>query len=263
MPNQLRITLIQMDIRWEDATTNHLQLDQSLTGLAGQTDLVVLPEMFTTGFSMHPKSIAETAEGPTLAWLRQKAKQLDAAIVGSIVFEEAGQYFNRLLFVQPDGQIQQYDKRHCFTLAGEHHHYQAGQSRTIIEWRGWRICPLICYDLRFPVWSRQQAPYYDLLLYVANWPEKRSYHWRQLLLARAIENQVYTAGVNRVGTDANGHVYRGDSAVVRYDGQVLWQAAYVSTQSTLVLDKAAQANYRSKLAFLPDADAFELSTGML
>lgn len=256
--NDLHVTLIQATLVWENATANRANFAKKIERLASPTDLIVLPEMFTTGFTMHPKTVAETMDGATVKWLQKIAAQANAVVTGSVVITENGQYYNRLLWVRPDGSYDYYDKRHLFTLAGEHEHYQAGTNRLITSLKGWNICPLICYDLRFPVWSRN-VENYDLLIYVANWPDKRSNAWKALLTARAIENQCYTIGVNRVGEDANGHLYSGDSGVVDYAGMQLVRQSYTEGVLQLVLNASAQQQFRQKLNFLADRDNFVLS----
>ena len=259
--NDLTITLVQTALTWHDPAANcqHLaaQLAAALPG-PGITDLIVLPEMFTTGFTMDATQ-AELADGPTLAWLRSQAARYQAVVTGSVLLTEGGHYYNRLLWVRPDGSFGQYDKRHLFRLAGEHAVYTAGTAPLVEEWRGWRIRPLICYDLRFPVWSRNRAAApYDLLLYVANWPAVRRHPWQALLPARAIENLAYTAGVNRLGTDQNGHHYAGDSVVLDMRGELLAQAHDQAVVLTHTLSAAALHQFRAKFAALLDADEFTL-----
>lgn len=258
MTNHLSVTTVQAELCWEDIPANLAQFDQLLSGLRGTTDLVILPEMFSTGFSMNAASLAEDMDGPTLAWLRSQAEQLDAVVMGSFIAEEGGHYFNRLAWVRPDGTCQTYDKRHLFTPSGEHLTYTAGQHRLVVEWKGWRICPLICYDLRFPVWSRNTSNY-DLLVYVANWPEKRRHHWNSLLVARAIENQAYVVGVNRVGEDGLGYRYTGDSAIIDQAGEILHASAPGEANvSTVELSLEKLHAYRKSLQFLADKDEFEI-----
>jgi omega-amidase len=254
----VRITLVQTALHWEQPVANRAHFDTLLAPLAGHTDLVVLPEMFNTGFSMRPEVVAEPMSGPTVAWLRQQAARLGAVVVGSMACAANGQFFNRLLWVRPDGQVQTYDKRHLFGLAGEDAHYTAGAESLTVDWLGWRIRPLICYDLRFPVWSRHRpdAPY-DLLLYVANWPARRAHHWRTLLAARAIENQCYTVGVNIVGTDGHQLEYLGDSLLADFQGQSVAHLAHQPAVVTLRLDLEKLQTYREQLPFLHDSDAFE------
>ena len=256
---ELRITTIQTSLHWEAPSANKAMLDEKLRGLEGQTDLIVLPEMFTTGFSMQPGRLAEPPEGPTLEWMKIKARSTGAAIMGSYMVKQGGVFFNRLVFVQPGGQVQHYDKRHLFTLAGEHRFYQSGKRKVVVEWQGWTICPMICYDLRFPVWSRNVEGF-DLLVYVANWPAARAAHWRQLLVARAIENQVYTVGVNRVGTDDNGLSYSGDTSIADFAGTVLYSASEVEAVFTCRLDRESMVAFREKWNFLADRDFFEISS---
>jgi omega-amidase len=256
----LTITLVQADLIWQNPVANRQHLEQQLEQLRGQTDLIVLPEMFTTGFTMAPELIAEPAEGPTLEWLLRQAQRLQAALTGSVAVASGGQYFNRLYWVQPDGLTHTYDKRHQFRMAGEQDHYRAGEVPLLIEWRGWRICPLICYDLRFPVWSRRRAGLdYHLLLYVANWPKVRRYPWQVLLKARAIENLSFCVGVNRVGIDGLGYEHSGDSAVLDFKGQVLLEAPDQEWLGSVILDHAALSEFRRKFPAHLDADGFALS----
>ncbi len=253
----LKIALLQADLVWERAPDNRRKFTHLLQSIAPDTDLVVLPEMFTTGFSMEPSKLAETMEGETITWLRQQAADLQVAITGSIIIEENGNYYNRLLWVFPEGEILSYDKRHLFTLAGEEKVYTPGQDQLLVTYKGWKIMPLICYDLRFPVWSRNKSDY-DLLLYVANFPDKRGLAWRTLLQARAIENQVYTIGLNRVGTDGNGAYYAGDSCLIDYDGKIRHHLPPREMVEQFVIRKEEQTNFREKLAFLPDQDEFTI-----
>ena len=255
--DKLRITTVQSTLHWKDAQSNRSLFDQKLVPLVGQTDLVILPEMFTTGFSMEPADVAEPMNGPTIQWMQDKARQLGAALTGSLILEENEHYFNRLIWMRPDGTFEQYDKRHLVTLAGEHEVFTAGKEKLITEWLGWKICPMVCYDLRFPVWSRN-AENWDLLIYVANWPQKRRLHWKTLLQARAIENQCFVAGVNRVGTDGVGLTYVGDTSVIDYAGHHLQQTATVEGHFTCTISKKSMLDYRSKLNFLPDQDKFQI-----
>ncbi len=253
----LRITTVQSILHWEDISTNLAMFDEKLSNLLGKTDLVILPEMFTTGFSMNATTLAERMDGRTFHWLSSKAKELEAVVTGSFVIEENGRFFNRLIWMQPDGDYKCYDKRHLFTLAKEHETYTAGIKKLVVDWKGWKICPMICYDLRFPVWSRNIEGY-DLLIYVANWPETRSYHWRHLLISRAIENQSFVAGVNRVGSDEKGLGYTGDTCVIDYSGAILYQVASLEDIFTCELDSEKMTAFRSKLNFLGDQDKFEI-----
>jgi predicted amidohydrolase len=258
MSDILRVTIVQADLIWEDIEANLAHLNQLLEGLGGKTDLIILPEMFTTGFSMHPTALAEPLYGPTFAWMVAFAKTTEAAITGSIICREAGAFYNRLLFVRPDGTFAHYDKRHLFTLAGEDKAYEPGQANITIEWKGWKLRPQICYDLRFPVWSRNVDDY-DLLFYVANWPRPRREAWKCLLAARAIENQAFCIGVNRCGVDPNGHEYPGDSSVYDYAGHLYAQISEQEGWQTVKLDKSQQNYFREKLNFLADRDQFEVT----
>ncbi len=253
----LRLTTVQSSLHWENVAANLKMFEHKLQALTGTTDLVVLPEMFTTGFSMNAKSLAEGVDGQTIRWLIKQAASINAAIIGSFIVVENGNYFNRAVVVFPDGTIQYYNKRHLFTLADEHLTFTAGDRLLIFEWKGWRICPLICYDLRFPVWSRN-TDNYDLLIFMANWPHQRRQAWKSLLEARAIENQSYTVGVNRVGSDGTGHSYVGDTSIVDFAGNVLYRIAKVEGISTLELSYEQQKEFRNKLQFLNDRDLFEI-----
>jgi omega-amidase len=255
----MRLTIIQSALTWENPAANHAMFSQKLVALRGATDLVLLPEMFATGFSMNAAALAEPMDGPTVRWMENTAKELGAAVAGSFICAENGKYFNRLVFMRPDGHFDFYDKKHLFTLAGEQDYFSSGQKRLTLEWQGWRICPLVCYDLRFPVWSRNPTPDpYDLLLYVANWPARRAHHWRSLLTARAIENQAYVAGVNIVGKDGNGLEYTGDSAVIDYSGQTFFQVSGQEDVRTAELSLEDLRQYRLQLPFLQDADVYKL-----
>ena len=255
----LRITMVQTSLHWENRDANLEQFSRLLVGLEGQTDLVVLPEMFTTGFSMAPEKLAERMDGPTMEWLMDQAGRLGAVVTGSVIVEENGAYFNRLIWMRPDGTFDSYDKRHLFGLAGEHLCYRGGTRRLVAEWKGWRICPLICYDLRFPVWSRNEAGNpYDLLIYVANFPARRSVAWKNLLVARAIENQAYVVGVNRIGTDGNGHDHSGDSSLLDYEGNLLFRLSHQRGVFTTPLDPLGLQEFRKKFPFLADQDKFSL-----
>ena len=258
MPD-LTVSFVQTKLHWQDAAANRATLDVALAHLSGPTDLIVLPEMFSTGFSMAAEDLAEPMDGPTVAWLRAHAAAHNAVVTGSVIIEENGSYYNRLLWVRPDGSLSQYDKRHLFTLAGEQHTYAPGQTRLMEEWCGWRICPLVCYDLRFPVWSRNQpTDSYDLVLYVANWPAVRRQAWITLLRARAIENVACALGVNRIGQDGLGHDYAGDSALIDAKGNYLAEAGDQGGIFTHTLSRAELEEFRSKFGALNDGDAFEL-----
>jgi predicted amidohydrolase len=217
----------------------------------------VLPEMFSTGFSMAPGRLAESMDGDTLRWMRETAGRHKIILCGSLIIEENGSYFNRLVWMQPDGKCSSYDKRHLFAYAGEDGHYSAGQRKLIVQVKGWRICPMVCYDLRFPVWARNvPGSEYDVLLYAANWPERRSLAWKTLLQARAIENQAYCIGVNRVGTDGKNIAYSGDSSVFGPLGELLWQGPNVEAVHTVSLSRQVLEAARSQFPFLRDADNF-------
>jgi omega-amidase len=259
--NTLKVTLVQAALVWHDAAANRRKFAALLAPLAGQTDLVALPEMFTTGFTMQPETAAEIANGPTVDWMREQASKLGAVVAGSIATRDAGQHFNRLVCMRPDGTHETYDKRHLFRMAHEHDHYTAGTRRVIVDIKGWKVRPLVCYDLRFPVWSRNQPgtdSAYDLLLYVANWPERRRYAWQTLIKARAIENLSYCVAVNCVGRDGNGINYTGDSAAVDYLGQPMTQPSEQEFVTTVTLDRAALQAFRDKFPAHLDADEFQL-----
>ena len=257
--SDLTVSFVQTKLHWQDAAANRATLDVALARLTSPTDLIVLPEMFTTGFSMAAEDLAEPMDGPTVTWLRAHAAAHNAVVTGSVIIEENGAYFNRLLWVRPDDSLSSYDKRHLFTLAGEQHTYTPGRERLVAEWRGWRICTLVCYDLRFPVWSRNQpAAPYDLLLYVANWPAVRRTAWMTLLRARAIENVACALGVNRIGEDEKGHAYAGDSALIDAKGNYLVEAHDQDEIFTHTLNRAELDDFRSKFTALNDGDGFEL-----
>ncbi len=267
--NNLRISLVQGDTRWLDPAGNRDYYGRLMAPLHGTTDLVMLPETFTSGFSNEAIDNAETMDGPTVAWMREQAARLGAAVTGSVQLRDgagASKVFNRLIFATPDGQVQTYDKRHLFRYAGEHERYTAGRDRLIVECKGWRICPLVCYDLRFPVYSRNRfdverpgALDYDLLIYVANWPSARNYPWKTLLRARAIENLCYVAGLNRVGTDGNGIHYAGDSAVIDFLGHPISECTDEEVVATTTLQAAELAAHRQRFPAMLDGDAFSLS----
>ena len=260
----LRVSLVQADTVWHDSAANQALYASLVRPLTGQTDLVVLPETFTSGFSNDAVDQAEGMDGASVAWLRGLAAEVGAVVTGSLVIREGGQVFNRLLWMRPDGSLAQYDKRHLFRMADEHRRYGAGRERLVVELHGWRVCPLVCYDLRFPVFSRNRWDAasgrfeYDLLLYVANWPAARRHAWRSLLPARAIENLAYVAGVNRVGTDGKGIAYAGDSVVLDMLGQVMLECGPQEQVATVALDAAALAAHRARFPAQLDADRFEL-----
>jgi len=256
-----RLSIAQQPLAWQDAAANRAHFGNLLAPLAGATDLVVLPEMFTTGFSMQPEAHAEIANGPTRNWLLAQARALDAAVGGSVAVNDGGRYYNRFMLATPGGDIYYYDKRHLFRMGGEHRHYTGGSRALIIEWRGIRLCPLVCYDLRFPVWSRRRpALDYDLAIYSANWPAARRLAWTTLLRARAIENQAYVAGVNRTGVDGNGVAHLGDSLVLDFTGQPLADLGEAAQLVTVPLDPDALRDWRDKFPAHLDADAFSLES---
>lgn len=256
--NDLQVSIIQTDLVWENKPANFKHFEELIHAIELNTDLIILPEMFTTGFSMNAEQLYDNAEGKTLEWLKEQARKKQAAITGSAIIKENDQYYNRLFFVKPDGHYATYDKKHLFTLAGEHHFYTAGQKKLVIEYKDWKICPLVCYDLRFPVWARNTEDY-DLLIYVANWPQKRIAAWDALLKARAIENMSYCIGVNRIGVDGNDFPYVGHSAIYDSLGEKistdLFEEAFIETK---VLSKDHIRESREKLGFLKDRDGFVL-----
>lgn len=258
MLEQLRVTLVQSELVWQNPSANREYFAQLLQDLAGKTDLIVLPEMFTTGFMMNPETHAETYGGATFTWMQEQARQLQAALCGSVATEVNGQYVNRFMFAAPDGSLQFYDKRHLFRMGDEVNHYSAGKERKIFNYQGWRILPQVCYDLRFPVFMRNRNDY-DLAIVVANWPAVRRKPWRTLLQARAMENQSYVLGGNRVGTDGLGLTYSGDSLAIDCKGELLIDqpeaTAFVQTTS---LDLQALRQFREQFPAWMDADEFSL-----
>ena len=259
----LHISLIQSSLFWEDKGANLDMLAQKIKAIEQPTEIIVLPEMFNTGFSMQPEKLAETMEGPTVDWMRRLSFEKRAIITGSLIIEEAGHFYNRLIWMLPNGQLGYYDKRHLFAFAGEDQHYTGGNKRLIASVKGWKINLQICYDLRFPVWARHQAKEdsdkeYDVLLYVANWPEKRNHAWKTLLTARAIENQCFTIGVNRVGLDGNNIAHSGDSMVVGPLGEILYHCAYEEDVFHISLQKEEVNNTRDRFPFWKDADNFTI-----
>lgn len=255
----MKTALIQTKLSWENPGKNRTLLEERINSISQYVDLIVLPEMFVSGFTMNPKNVAETMNGETILWLKQTAKSKDCAITGSLVIEENGKYYNRLVFVFPSGEIQSYDKRHLFTLAGEDKVYTNGTSKLIIDYKGFKICPLICYDLRFPVFSRNTEDY-DVLVYVANWPKPRVNAWDILLKARAVENMCYVIGVNRIGTDENNLEYVGHSQAVDFLGNCIQEPKETEGIFIVEFDKGQLLETRSKLAFLNDRDDFMLHT---
>lgn len=258
--NNLIITIIQTNLYWEDSVKNIAHFDAKINCINEPTDIVVLPEMFTTGFTMNPKALAEEHGGKGLQWMIRKATERNCVIAGSISVKENNKFYNRLYWVKPDGSYEFYDKRHLFKMGNEDQHYSAGNKKIIIEYKGWKICPLICYDLRFPVWSRNtKENAYDVLIYVANWPEVRAYPWKQLLIARAIENQAYVVGVNRIGQDGNAISHSGDSSVINPRGELI--SAMQSNQDkseTVSLSCTYLQDFRKSFPVILDGDEFEL-----
>ncbi len=297
----LTVTTIQADLQWEDKPANLRRLEEQIDSIGAHTELVVLPEMFSTGFSMRPEAFAEKMEGPTVNWMRSVAARKKVILTGSLIIEEEGNYFNRLVWMLPNGQCGYYDKRHRFAYAGEDDHYTAGQKRLVASVKGWKVLLLVCYDLRFPVWSRQQPPApstthlpstnpnrgeiapikpnlppdtspgaaapaaapaleYDLIIYVANWPERRSHAWKTLLQARAIENQSYVIGVNRVGDDGNHIAHAGDTMIIDPLGETIYHAASKEEVFTKTLKKEDLETIRQRFPFWRDADHFYIES---
>jgi predicted amidohydrolase len=284
------ITTIQADLHWENKSANLQRLEEKIRSIKEKTEIIVLPEMFSTGFSMKPELLAETMEGETVQWMKRVAAEKKIILTGSVIIAEADQrassgagtdqaasrgqirYYNRLIWMLPNGQYGLYDKRHRFAYAGEDDHYTAGTKRFIASVKGWKINLQVCYDLRFPVWARQSPPRhemengpgteaeYDILIYVANWPERRSHAWKTLLQARAIENQCYVVGVNRVGNDGNGIYHSGDSMIIDPMGELLYTKKDEEDIFTISLDKTHLQTVREKLPFLKDADLFKIIT---
>jgi omega-amidase len=263
--NELRVSLVQGETVWHDPAANRLKYSEWLSSLIGQTDLVVLPETFTSGFSNEALHNAETMQGETVAWMREQAKRLNAAITGSVQIRTEQGVFNRMIWATPEGDIQHYDKRHLFRMAREHERYAAGTDKLIVQYRGWSICPMVCYDLRFPVFIRNRFNQvraneldYDLLIFVANWPAPRSLAWRTLLRARAIETLSYVAAVNRAGTDGNGLSYAGESAAIDFAGNVIFECNTEAQIQTVILNKQLMQEFREKFPAFLDADEFEI-----
>ncbi len=255
----LKVSLFQQDIIWENPIENKKRIEEFIKNL--QTDILVLPEMFTTGFSMEVEKLAEVTEGETLNWMKTISKQLNCLLIGSFIVHEKNNYYNRLFCVYPDGNYQSYDKRHLFRMAKEHKYFASGSEKFIIEWRNWKLLPLICYDLRFPIWSRnnlkKEELSYDLGIYIANWPDKRIHHWKRLLQARAIENQSYVLGVNRVG-EGNEIQYNGNSIVCDFHGDILNSIQEnIEEIISVHLDKEVLGVYRRAFPAYLDADDFE------
>jgi len=261
--SQLSVTLIQTNLHWEDKQANLQMLGEKINSIKEKTEIVVLPEMFSTGFSMNPSQLAETMEGETISWMKKIAAEKKIILTGSVIIKDGEHYFNRLIWMLPGGAYGVYDKRHRFAYAGEDDKYTAGDKRLIASVNGWKINLLICYDLRFPVWARQQAnkngePEYDVLIYVANWPEKRIHAWKTLLQARAIENQCYVIGVNRTGEDGNQIHYSGESLVADPLGEILYTKKDQEDIFTIRLERSRLNEVRERFPFWRDADKFNV-----
>lgn len=269
MPS-LTCTLIQTTLSWQDAATNRKMLEEKIFSINEKTEIVILPEMFSTGFSMQPEIFAETMDGDTIAWMKKTASSKKIILTGSLMIKENDRFYNRLIWMLPNGSFGYYDKRHLFAYGDEDKHYAAGNKRLIASVKGWKINVQVCYDLRFPVWARQtpspfpedgqnKACEYDVLIYVANWPERRSLAWNTLLRARAIENQCYVIGVNRTGDDGNNIYHAGESAVISPLGEILYCKKYVEDIFTIELSDQHLEEVRNKFPFWKDADRFNIS----
>ncbi len=259
----LTLTIIQTDLFWEDKKANLDMLQKKIESIKEKTEVVILPEMFSTGFSMMPEELAESMDGTTMQWMKRIASENKIILTGSIIIKENGNYYNRLIWMLPNGECGKYDKRHLFAFAGEQEQYTPGNKRFIASVKGWKINLQVCYDLRFPVWARQSPAgnglQYDILINVANWPEKRSVAWKTLLQARAIENQSFVIGVNRVGEDGNKHVYQGDSLLIGPLGDILVHKSMDESISTFTLSKENITQVREQFPFLNDADSFMIN----
>lgn len=263
----LTITTIQANLAWENKQANLEMFSRKIEGIAEPTEVVLLPEMFSTGFSMNPGYLAETMDGDTVQWMKHIAQSKKIVLAGSLIIEEDDKFYNRLICMLPNGQYGWYDKRHLFGFAGEDEYYEPGNKRLIASVKGWKINMQVCYDLRFPVWARQQttnaqsgalAPEYDILVYVANWPERRNHAWKTLLAARAIENQCFTIGVNRVGEDGNGIYHSGDTTIFSPLGETIYSIAHAEDVFTITLNKNDLSEVREKFPFWKDADEFKI-----
>lgn len=260
--SKLIFTLIQTNLFWENPSQNLLMLSNKIESITAFKQVVILPEMFSTGFSMQPHKLAETMQGNCITWMKNEAKKHKIILCGSLMIKEDDKYYNRFIWMQPNGSFSFYDKKHLFAFAGEHEHYTAGKTPIITQANGLKIKPLICYDLRFPVWARQQTTIkeelYDVLIYVANWPEKRSHAWKHLLIARAIENQCYVIGVNRVGADGNNVQYAGDSMIINPLGEIVYQKNNEEDIFTYTIDKAEIDKMRDQFPFYKGSDEFNI-----
>ena len=257
--SSITITIIQPNLHWENKKANLDMLAEKIESIKEKTELIILPEMFSTGFSMQPKLLAEKMDGETIEWMKKIAFSKKIILTGSLIIEEDGKYYNRLIWMLPNGEYGIYDKRHLFAYADEHNHYSAGNKRLIAQVKGWKINLMVCYDLRFPIWARQQTPAeYDVLIYVANWPDRRITAWKTLLQARAIENQCYVIGANRVGDDGNNIHYSGESMIIDPLGEILYQKANEEDVFTYTLQKEKLDEVREKFPFWRDADSFDI-----
>jgi omega-amidase len=276
----LQITIIQSNLHWENIDANIKMFSEKISSVKDDADLIVLPEMFSTGFTMNNKAVAENMSGKAVEWMKKTAKEKNCVVTGSLVIEEDGKYFNRLIWMRADGSFETYNKRHLFRYAKEQDYYTAGNEKLIVELKGWKICPMVCYDLRFPVWIRNGSPSpqrgentnskstlrgdlggltYDLLLFVANWPERRNHPWKTLLMARAMENQAYVVGVNRVGNDNNNIYHSGDSAVINFKGEIISKTkAHKESIETVAISKNELDEWRNVFPSWVDADNFEI-----
>jgi omega-amidase len=254
----LKITLFQGYLFWENIDKNLQNISLRLSNIREKTDLIILPEMFNTGFTMNAEKLAEPMNGKTMLWMHKIAKEYECVVTGSLIIKEGEKFYNRLIWMRPDGKYQCYDKRHLFTMAKEHQTYTAGKDKLIVELKGWKICPVICYDLRFPVWLRNVNEAYDLLIIVANWPERRALHWRTLIPARAVENQAYVIGLNRVGHDGNEIYHSGDSTCISPNGNVIYYKRDEEDVYTFSIIADEITKTRRALPFLKDADVFQL-----
>lgn len=250
----LTVTLIQAELVWENISANLAAFDHKIDAISEKTDLIILPEMFTTGFTTNAEKLAESMNGSAVSWIIKKSRQKNAHILGSVIIEDGGKYLNRLLWAKPEGDLMTYDKKHLFRMAGEHKVYSPGNSHLTVYVNGWKLRPFICYDLRFPIWVRNIANQYDAAIFVANWPARRTHHWKLLMQARAVENQCYVIGVNRVGKDGNGHAYSGDSSIIDPLGNILFQQADIPCIHTAKLSYDRIREYRETLAAWQDAD---------
>lgn len=255
----LKITTFQTYLFWENIDKNLQNLGLRLSSIREKTDLIVLPEMFSTGFSMNPTSLAEEMDGKSMKWMLEHAKKFESVVTGSLIIKEDDKYYNRLIWMRPDGTYEYYNKRHLFSLGEENQHYTAGTKKLFVELNGWKICPVICYDLRFPVWLRNTNQEYDMLLIVANWPEIRSLHWRSLIPARAIENQAFVVAVNRVGHDGREVYHSGDSMCIDPNGKVIYYKPNDEDLYTFSINKDDLTEARASFPFLKDGDSFKLT----